>query len=96
MGICQYEASSAYLIPVIRNVGGPLGIRAALITGVAGSPNLMNEIQAIQRDAAQILIGTPAKVLEAMTVRGGLDGMGVRTLIVSVDCRKIARPADPL
>lgn len=68
---------------MIRNVGGPLGVRAALATGVAGSSNLMNEIQAMQREAVQILIGTPAKVLEVMTVRGGLDGSGVRSLIVS-------------
>lgn len=37
----------------------------------------------MQRDAVHLLIGTPAKVLEVMTTRGGLQGGEVRTLIVS-------------
>lgn len=68
---------------MIRNVGGPLGVRAALATGIAGSSGLPNEIAAMQRDAVHILIGTPAKVTEIMTMRGGLQGGEVRTLIVS-------------
>lgn len=68
---------------MIRNVGGPLGVRAALATGVAGSSGLPNELAAMQREAVNILIGTPAKVTEVMTTRGGLQGGEVRTLIVS-------------
>lgn len=37
----------------------------------------------MQREAVNILIGTPAKVTEVMTTRGGLQGGEVRTLIVS-------------
>lgn len=69
---------------MIRNVGGPLGVRAALATGVVGSSGLPNELATMQRDAVNILIGTPAKVTEVMTTRGGLQGGEVRTLIVSL------------
>jgi superfamily II DNA/RNA helicase len=68
---------------VIRNVGGPLGVRAALAAGVAGSSGLQNELANMQREAVQVLVGTPAKVLEVMTTRGGLQGGEVKTLIVS-------------
>ena len=37
----------------------------------------------MQREAVQVLVGTPAKVLEVMTIRGGLQGGEVKTLIVS-------------
>jgi len=37
----------------------------------------------MQREAVQVLVGTPAKVLEVMTTRGGLQGGEVKTLIVS-------------
>jgi superfamily II DNA/RNA helicase len=39
----------------------------------------------MQREAVQVLVGTPAKVLEVMTTRGGLQGGEVKTLIVSRD-----------
>lgn len=69
--------------PVVRSVGGPLGVRAALAAGAAGSSSLANEIAQMQRDAVQLLIGTPAKVAEVISPRG-LNGSEVRLLIVCV------------
>lgn len=68
---------------VVQNVGGPLGIRSALAAGATGSSGLQNEIAAMNRDAAHLLVGTPAKVNEVFSVRGGVPGGDVRLLIVS-------------
>lgn len=64
-------------------MGGPIGIRAAVAAGAAGSSNVQNEIAQMQRDQIHLLVGTPAKICEVMTVRGGLGGGEVRLLIVS-------------
>jgi translation initiation factor 4A len=81
----QLDAGMDMLIfPVIRNVGQPLGIRSALAAGAAGSSGLANDIAMIQRENVHILIGTPAKVNEVMTSRGGLGGSDCRLLIVGV------------
>ena len=69
-------------VSVVRSIGGPLGIRSALATGVAGSTGLPSEIVGMQRDAIQILIGTPAKINDVLTSRGALGGSEVRLLIV--------------
>lgn len=60
-----------------------MGVRAALVAGAAGSSSLPSEVASMQRDAIQILIGTPAKVNEIMNARGGLSGAECRLLIVS-------------
>lgn len=73
---------SLMLSPVIRNVGGPLGIRSSLAAGAAGSSGLPSEVAAMQRDAPHLLIGTPGKINEVMSSRGGLSGSEVRLLIV--------------
>jgi superfamily II DNA/RNA helicase len=39
----------------------------------------------MQRDAIQILIGTPATINEVVNARGGLSGSECRLLIVSCD-----------
>lgn len=64
-------------------MGGPIGIRAAVAAGAAGSSNVQNEIAQMQRDQIHLLVGTPAKICEVMTARGGLGGGEVRLLIVS-------------
>ncbi|WVQ69768.1 uncharacterized protein L199_007988 [Kwoniella botswanensis] len=76
---------------LVRGVGGPLGIRSAVAAGAAGSSGLPNEIAAMQRDAIHILIGTPAKVAEVMTSRGGLGGGECRLLILDEVDQLIAR-----
>lgn len=78
---------------LIRSIGGPLGVRAALATGVAGSAALSSEIAAIQRDAVQILVGTPAKLCEVMTTRAvnPLSGADVRLLVLDEVDQLIAR-----
>ena len=68
---------------MVRGVGGPIGIRAAVAAGAAGSSNVQNEIAQMQRDQIHLLVGTPAKICEVMTARGGLGGGEVRLLIVS-------------
>ncbi|WVW82770.1 hypothetical protein I302_104781 [Kwoniella bestiolae CBS 10118] len=76
---------------LVRGVGGPLGIRSGVAAGAAGSSGLPNEIAAMQRDAIHILIGTPAKVAEVMTSRGGLGGGECRLLILDEVDQLIAR-----
>ncbi|BEJ12278.1 hypothetical protein CspHIS471_0207380 [Cutaneotrichosporon sp. HIS471] len=76
---------------LVRNVGGPLGVRAALAAGAAGSSALPNEVANMQRDAIQILIGTPAKINEIMNVRSGLSGAECRLLILDEVDQLIAR-----
>ncbi|KIS00885.1 translation initiation factor [Cryptococcus deuterogattii 2001/935-1] len=68
--------------PMVRGVGGPIGIRSAVAAGAAGSSNVQNEIAQMQRDQIHLLVGTPAKICEVMTARGGLGGGEVRLLIL--------------
>ncbi|ORY29981.1 hypothetical protein BCR39DRAFT_574365 [Naematelia encephala] len=75
---------------LVRNLGGPLGVRSALAAGAAGSSGIQGEIQAIQRDAVHLLVGTPAKVNEVMT-RGSLGGADCRLLILDEVDQLIAR-----
>lgn len=70
---------------MIRNIGHPLGIRSALTVGAPGSTNLQEELRTLHQNAVQVLCGTPARINEIMTSRGGLGGGEVRLLIVSLD-----------
>ncbi|WRT67424.1 uncharacterized protein IL334_004395 [Kwoniella shivajii] len=76
---------------LVRGVGGPLGIRSGVAAGAAGSSGMQNEIAAMQRDAIHILIGTPAKIAEVMSSRGGLAGGECRLLILDEVDQLIAR-----
>jgi superfamily II DNA/RNA helicase len=67
---------------VVRNIGGPLGVRSALAAGAAGSSGLQNEIAAMHRDAIHLLVGTPAKLNEILNSRGSVSGGECRLLIV--------------
>lgn len=69
---------------VVRNVGGPLGVRSALAAGAAGSSGLQNEIAAMHRDAIHLLVGTPAKLNEILNTRGSVSGGECRLLIVRI------------
>ncbi len=80
---------------MVRNVGQPLGIRSALAAGAVGSSNVANEIAGMQRDAIHILIGTPAKINEVITSRGGLTVGEVRLLILDEVDQLIVRFALP-
>lgn len=75
---------------LVRNVGGPLGVRTALAAGAAGSLSVQGEVAAMQRDAIQILIGTPAKINEVVNNRG-LAGSDCRLLILDEVDQLIAR-----
>lgn len=65
---------------MVRNVGGPLGVRSALAAGTTGSSGLPNEVANVQRDAVQLLIGTPGKLFEILS--RGIGGGECRLLIV--------------
>jgi hypothetical protein len=54
---------------------------------MSGSSGLPNEIAQMQRDAVQLLVGTPAKISEVISPRG-LNGSEVKLLIVSAIERK--------
>ncbi|EIW70155.1 hypothetical protein TREMEDRAFT_71537 [Tremella mesenterica DSM 1558] len=74
----------------IRGIGGPVGVRCALATGIAGNPNLPNEIAAIHHEAVQVLIGTPVKLNEIMST-GEVSGAEVRLFILDEVDQMIAR-----
>lgn len=76
---------------LVRNIGGPLGVRSALAAGTAGSSALQSEIATIQRDAVHLLIGTPAKIAEVLAPRGGLGSSECRLLILDEVDQLIAR-----
>lgn len=68
-------------------------MRSGVAAGMAGSSGLPNEIAQMQRDAVQLLVGTPAKIAEVISPRG-LNGSEVKLLIVSVEIGAVSATAD--
>ena len=76
-------------------------MRSGVAAGMSGSSGLPNEIVQMQRDAVQLLVGTPAKIAEVISPRG-LNGSEVKLLIVSailqpersLTTARRSRPAD--
>ena len=75
---------------MIRDIGGPIGIRSALGVGSANS-DLAQELRLLQQNMPHILCGTPQKLHALFTAPGGLAGSQVRFLVLDEVDQLIAR-----
>ncbi len=77
---------------MIRDIGGPIGIRSALGVGTAGSTNdIAHELNLLQQNLPHIICGTPQKLHALFTTPGGLIGSEVRFLVLDEVDQLIAR-----
>ena len=77
---------------IIRDLGGPIGVRSALGVG-ATSPNndITPELRLLQQNMPHILCGTPQKLHALFTAPGGVSGADVRFLVLDEVDQLIAR-----
>lgn len=77
---------------MIRDVGGPIGIRSALGVGSAFSTSdLSQELRLLQQNMPHVICGTPQKLHALFTAPGGLVGSLVRFLVLDEVDQLIAR-----
>lgn len=77
---------------MIRDIGGPIGIKSALGVGSASSNNdLVQELRLLQQNTPHIICGTPQKLHALFTTPGGLVGSQVRFLVLDEVDQLIAR-----
>lgn len=74
---------------MIRDLGGPIGIRSALGVGTGG--DVIQELRLLQQSMPHILCGTPQKLHALFTSPGGLPGGEVRFLVLDEVDQLIAR-----
>lgn len=77
---------------MIRDLGGPIGVKSALGVGSA-SPNadMTQELRLLQQNMPHIICGTPQKLHALFTSPGGLSGSDVRFLVLDEVDQLIAR-----
>ena len=77
---------------MIRDLGGPIGVRSALGVGATTSGNdLAQELRLLQQNLPHIICGTPQKLHALFTTTGGLLGSEVRFLVLDEVDQLIAR-----
>jgi len=77
---------------MIRDIGGPIGMRSALGVGSAFSASdLSQELRLLQQNMPHIICGTPQKLHALFTAPGGLVGSQVRFLVLDEVDQLIAR-----
>ncbi|KAF9226500.1 hypothetical protein BS17DRAFT_775706 [Gyrodon lividus] len=77
---------------MIRDLGGPIGIRSALGVGASTNANdLTQELRLLQQNMPHIICGTPQKLHALFTSPGGLVGSEVRFLVLDEVDQLIAR-----
>ena len=77
---------------MIRDLGGPIGVRSALGVGTTTSSNdLAQELRLLQQNLPHIICGTPQKLHALFTTTGGLLGSEVRFLVLDEVDQLIAR-----
>ncbi|KAH8830797.1 P-loop containing nucleoside triphosphate hydrolase protein [Flagelloscypha sp. PMI_526] len=77
---------------MIRDLGGPIGIRSALGVGaVSASFDSSQELRLLHQNMPHILCGTPQKLHALFTSQGGLSGAEVRFLVLDEVDQLIAR-----
>ncbi|KAG6812318.1 hypothetical protein H0H92_003402 [Tricholoma furcatifolium] len=77
---------------MIRDLGGPIGVRSALGVGTtSGSSDLNQELRLLQQNMPHIICGTPQKLHALFTSPGGLPGSEVRFLVLDEVDQLIAR-----
>ncbi|KAI0028202.1 P-loop containing nucleoside triphosphate hydrolase protein [Vararia minispora EC-137] len=74
---------------MIRDLGGPIGVRSAL--GVGSSTEIGQELRLLAQSMPHILCGTPQKLHALFTAPGGLSGALVRFLVLDEVDQLIAR-----
>ncbi|TFK75973.1 hypothetical protein BDN72DRAFT_786182 [Pluteus cervinus] len=77
---------------MIRDLGGPIGVRSALGVGTTTVNNdLAQELRLLQQNTPHIICGTPQKLHALFTSPGGLSGSEVRFLVLDEVDQLIAR-----
>lgn len=77
---------------MIRDLGGPIGVRSALGVGAASSNNdLSQELRLLHQNMPHIICGTPQKLHALFTSPGGIPGSEVRFLVLDEVDQLIAR-----
>ncbi|KAF8332816.1 uncharacterized protein EI90DRAFT_3122561 [Cantharellus anzutake] len=74
---------------MVRDLGGPIGVRSALGVGTGG--DVVQELRLLQQSMPHILCGTPQKLHALFTSPGGLPGQEVRFLVLDEVDQLIAR-----
>lgn len=77
---------------MIRDLGGPIGVRSALGVGTtSASSDLSQELRLLHQNMPHIICGTPQKLHALFTSSGGLLGSEVRFLVLDEVDQLIAR-----
>ncbi|KAI5124734.1 hypothetical protein M0805_005369 [Coniferiporia weirii] len=77
---------------MIRDLGGPIGVRSALGVGSTGpNSDIQQELRLLQQNLPHIICGTPQKLHALFTPAGGLSGSEVRFLVLDEVDQLIAR-----
>lgn len=77
---------------MIRDLGGPIGVRSALGVGTTGpNSDLTQELRLLQQATPHIICGTPQKLHALFTAPSGLSGSEVRFLVLDEVDQLIAR-----
>ncbi|KAG6817433.1 hypothetical protein H0H87_008601 [Tephrocybe sp. NHM501043] len=77
---------------MIRDLGGPIGVRSALGVGAtSANADLSQELRLLQQNMPHIICGTPQKLHALFTTPGGLSGSEVRFLVLDEVDQLIAR-----
>lgn len=77
---------------IIRDLGGPIGLKSALGVGSLGpNSDVSQELRLLQQNTPHIICGTPQKLHALFTSPGGLTGSEVRFLVLDEVDQLIAR-----
>ncbi|KAG6890268.1 hypothetical protein C0992_002534 [Termitomyces sp. T32_za158] len=77
---------------MIRDLGGPIGVRSALGVGAtSASTDLTQELRLLQQNMPHIICGTPQKLHALFSTSGGLSGAEVCFLVLDEVDQLIAR-----
>ncbi|RXW25234.1 hypothetical protein EST38_g578 [Candolleomyces aberdarensis] len=77
---------------MIRDLGGPIGVRSALGVGATNAnSDLSQELRLLQQNMPHIICGTPQKLHALFTTQSGLIGSEVRLLVLDEVDQLIAR-----
>ncbi|KZT26875.1 hypothetical protein NEOLEDRAFT_1155268 [Neolentinus lepideus HHB14362 ss-1] len=77
---------------MIRDLGGPIGVRSALGVGASSmNGDLSQELHLLQQNIPHVICGTPQKLHALFTAPGGLVGSEVRFLVIDEVDQLIAR-----
>ncbi|KAI0049598.1 hypothetical protein FA95DRAFT_1556691 [Auriscalpium vulgare] len=76
---------------MIRDIGGPIGIRSALGVGSSSNSDLSQELRLLQQNMPHVICGTPQKLHALFTAPSGLLASQVRFLVLDEVDQLIAR-----